>query len=215
MNPLMQGTLQPLGEKEEIARKLIRDALSGANKPAIGFSGGRKSVVLLHLVRQESALPLKVFCVRSGDEFESMARFTEKLKRLWRLDLEMTSFPNEHVEADSQLCCRPAVAAALNQLAQTQAIDCVFLGNAFEDPRRIQIMYGISCVNPIFHFSNRDICDYIKKYKLPRCSLYDEGYEKLDCRRCTPEPAAGPGDATAAEEEEKLIKERLKRLGYL
>ena len=216
MDKLMQWTELPLDEKAEISGKLIRDALSGAKRPAIGFSGGKKSVVLLHLVRQECALPFKVFCVRAEDEFENMARFTEKLKKLWHLDLAIAFSKNEPIATDSQLCCRPAVAAALSQLAQTHAIDCLFLGNAFEDPRPIQQPDGkeISCINPIFHFSDRDICDYIKKHKIPRCSLYDEGYEKLDCRRCTPAPAAGPSDATATEDE-KLIKERLKRLGYL
>lgn len=216
MDKLMQWTTLPLDEKAEISRKLIRDALSGAKRPAVGFSGGKKSVVLLHLVRQECALPFKVFCVRTEEEFETMVRFTEKLKKLWRLDLANAFSKNEHIAADSRLCCSPAIAASLSQLAQTHAIDCLFLGNAFEDPRRIQPPdgKGISCINPIFHFSNRDICDYIKKHNIPRCLLYAEGYEKLDCRRCTPAPAAGPSDA-AVTEEEKLIKERLKRLGYL
>jgi 3'-phosphoadenosine 5'-phosphosulfate sulfotransferase (PAPS reductase)/FAD synthetase len=216
IDQLTQGAALPLNEKAELSRKLIRDALSGAKKPAIGFSGGKKSVVLLYLVRQECTIPLKVFYVRMVNEFENMARFTEKLKRLWQFNLDVESPTDGGVTADPQLCCRPPVTAGLRKLVETHAIDCLFLGNAFEDPRQIKppAESGISCINPIFDFTDREIHDYIKTCKIPRCSLYTGGYEKLDCRRCTPAPAVRAPDS-AATEDEKLIKEKLKGLGYL
>jgi 3'-phosphoadenosine 5'-phosphosulfate sulfotransferase (PAPS reductase)/FAD synthetase len=215
MDPLLRNATLSLDEKEEIARKLIRDALPGIKRPAIGFSGGKKSVVLLCLMRQECTLPLKVFYVRIGDEFENMTQFTIKLKKLWHLDLTVESWTDEASEADFRLCCRPPIAAALKFLVQKHAIDCLFLGNAFDDPRPINPADGIdiACVNPIFHFSDSDIRDYIKKHKIPCCSLYDEGYEKLDCKCCTLPPAAKSSEA--ATEEEALIKEKLRGLGYI
>jgi phosphoadenosine phosphosulfate reductase len=216
MNQGMSEVFSSLEKKVEAARDLIRRALPGAKNPAVGFSGGKKSVVLLHMIRQESTLPLKVFYVRPADEIKNMGWFTEKLKKLWRFDLTIELAGDNEAAADLQLCCRPPIAAALGQLVQTNAIDCLFLGNAGEDPRQIKLQNdcGITSINPILDFSEKDIRKYIKEYKVPHCSLYDEGYGKLDCRRCTQVPTAKPLDVNAVEEE-TLIKEKLKRLGYL
>jgi phosphoadenosine phosphosulfate reductase len=214
-----QGTSEVFSsweKKAEAARNLIRRALPGAKKPAIGFSGGKKSVVLLHMIRQEFTLPLKVIYVRPAEEIKNMGWFTEKLKKLWHLDLTIELARDNEAAADLQLCCRPPIAAALGQLVQTNAIDCLFLGNSAEDPRQIKLQNDceITYINPIFDLSDKDIHKYIKEYKVPHCSLYDEGYGKLDCRRCTQIPAAKPLDINAVEEE-TLIKEKLKQLGYL
>jgi 3'-phosphoadenosine 5'-phosphosulfate sulfotransferase (PAPS reductase)/FAD synthetase len=216
MDLLKQRTILPLDEKEKVSKRLIRDALSCIKRPAIGFSGGKKSVMLLYLVKQECNLPLKVLFVRINGEFENMVWFVEKLKRLWHFDLIVESSTGNGPAVDPQFCCRPAIAAGLNRSVQANAIDCLLLGNTFEDPRRIKLPEGMemSCVNPILHFSDKDIRDYIHKHKIPRCSLYDDGYEKIDCRRCTSPPATRLSDPDA-DENEAVIKERLKRLGYL
>lgn len=39
-------------------------------------------------------------------------------------------------------------------------------------------------VNPILDFTHDDIWAYIKKYNLPYCSLYDEGFRRVGCVMC-------------------------------
>lgn len=216
MDPLMERIVLSLDEKVEVSAALIREACGEAKRPAIGFSGGKKSVALLSQFRSACALPLKVFLVRTPAEFESRTRFAEKLKKLWRLDLIVASVPDEEASADPQTCCRPQIARALARLAEAHAIDLLMLGNSFEDPRPVELPEGscLSCVNPILHFGDGDIRDYMEKHRLPHCSLYDEGYTKLDCRRCTAEPQTRDPRA-AVTEEERLIREKMKRLGYL
>jgi phosphoadenosine phosphosulfate reductase len=43
-------------------------------------------------------------------------------------------------------------------------------------------------INPILHWSDSDVWDFIKKYKLPYCKLYDEGWKRIGCLFC---PMAG------------------------
>ena len=47
---------------------------------------------------------------------------------------------------------------------------------------------GKENVNPIFMWSQNDIWQYINERRLPYCSLYDEGFDRLGCVGC---PMAG------------------------
>lgn len=39
-------------------------------------------------------------------------------------------------------------------------------------------------VNPIIHWSDEDVWEFIRKYNLPYCELYDQGWERLGCIGC-------------------------------
>ena len=49
---------------------------------------------------------------------------------------------------------------------------------------RISKMGKWTIYKPIFEWSSEDVWTYIKKYKLPYCSLYDEGFTRLGCVVC-------------------------------
>lgn len=49
---------------------------------------------------------------------------------------------------------------------------------------RVSKIKNITYVKPIFYWSTADIWDYIHKYKLPYCELYDEGFARLGCIVC-------------------------------
>lgn len=54
-------------------------------------------------------------------------------------------------------------------------------------------------VNPIIDWSNDDVWEFIHKYNVPYCELYDQGYKRLGCIGC-------PMNDHAAEELEKYPK---------
>lgn len=39
-------------------------------------------------------------------------------------------------------------------------------------------------LNPIIDWSDDDVWEFIKKYKIPYCELYDKGYKRLGCIGC-------------------------------
>lgn len=51
-------------------------------------------------------------------------------------------------------------------------------------------------LNPVIDWSNEDIWEFIHKYEIPYCNLYDQGYMRLGCIGC-------PMNSKAAEELDK------------
>ena len=39
-------------------------------------------------------------------------------------------------------------------------------------------------VNPIIDWTTEEVWEFIREYKVPYCSLYDEGFERLGCIGC-------------------------------
>jgi len=60
--------------------------------------------------------------------------------------------------------------------------------NSDNDTRRKMIencqIKGKHILNPIIDWTDEDVWEFIKKYKLPYCSLYDEGFKRLGCIGC-------------------------------
>ena len=52
---------------------------------------------------------------------------------------------------------------------------------------------GQHVLNPIIDWENADVWEFIKKYNVPYCGLYDQGYKRLGCIGC-------PMSTNAAEE---------------
>jgi 3'-phosphoadenosine 5'-phosphosulfate sulfotransferase (PAPS reductase)/FAD synthetase len=44
----------PVEEKEKISRDIVKDSIANAENPVVCFSGGKKSTVLLHLIKNLS-----------------------------------------------------------------------------------------------------------------------------------------------------------------
>jgi len=47
---------------------------------------------------------------------------------------------------------------------------------------------SINFVHPIIHWSDKNVWDFIRKFKIPYCKLYDEGWKRVGCLFC---PFAG------------------------
>ena len=63
----------------------------------------------------------------------------------------------------------------------------VVLVNDNEDSRRlVESCYKRrkTVVNPLIEWEDRDIWEFIRAYKIPYCSLYDEGFHRLGCIGC-------------------------------
>lgn len=58
---------------------------------------------------------------------------------------------------------------------------------------------GKHILNPIIDWEDADVWEFIKKYKIPYCKLYDQGYKRLGCVGC-------PISTKQAEELDKYSK---------
>jgi phosphoadenosine phosphosulfate reductase len=69
-------------------------------------------------------------------------------------------------------------------------------------------------VQPILHFTEKDIWRYIKEHQVPYCGLYENGYRSLGCATCTaPSDGIGPERQGRSMDKEHIMK-TLRDLGY-
>jgi phosphoadenosine phosphosulfate reductase len=179
--------------KEDYAIKLIRD-----HEPPEGyylaFSGGKHSIIAEHLT------------MRSGVRYDSHYCFSPiDPPQVW--DFIKTNYPNVQwdyhakgfwklvIKNDLPLrqqrwCCR-----YIKEVGGENRVNIV--GNcAYESSNRshqcfyepqdhsVKHAHNKTLLRPILKFSEFDTWQYIIKYKLPYCELYDRGYERIGCILC-------------------------------
>ena len=55
-----------------------------------------------------------------------------------------------------------------------------------ENRRMVEMCYKThtTTINPIIDWDNEEVWEFIKEYRVPYCSLYDEGFKRLGCIGC-------------------------------
>ena len=203
-------------EKEKISIDIVKDSIVNTKNPFVCFSGGKKSVVLLHLIKRGCVGALNVLHIDTTVEFENVYLYIEKMQKLWRFNLvreRRSDIEGIRIAENEEECCRKLITEPLKNAIEKYKIDCLFVGITWDENEGERfVSEGDVYVHPILHFTERDIWEYIKRYNLPYCSLYDQGYLKLDCKPCT-KIASERSESDIQEQE--MIKDRLRRLGYL
>lgn len=212
-----------LEKKISEAVEVIKETLSKAKNPFVAFTGGKDSLTTLHLVRSVCRIPVNVLFIDTSAHFDEIYLFVEKIRRLWGLNLKMEkneeAFKTVKIAEDKAECCSLLKAQPLKHSVRKYEIDYLFTGirkdeqearknEQYTSPKEDHIR-----VNPIVYFTERDVWEYIKKYNLPYCSLYDKGYRSIDCSPCT-KPAEGSDERSGRSADKELVMNKLRRLGY-
>ncbi|HEY3346626.1 MAG TPA: phosphoadenosine phosphosulfate reductase family protein [Nitrospirota bacterium] len=207
--------------KTQEAGKLVRDTLAGGAGIAVAFGGGIDSMVLLHMVRTASG---KIECPVVGFDppghLFPMHNFIRKIESLWGFRVDRIDWTEISGQGASgfplfSLLSRPCRARGFTRVLTGLRAEEV--GTALDGRYDFE---GISFINPLANFSVSDSLEYLKKYKVPLCSLYDVN-SKLGCFPLGGDPFRGTCDVPvhpldAKEEEEEVdVKARLKALGYM
>ena len=209
-------------QKESLAKETINNVLSLAKNPCICFSGGKKSLVLLHLIKSVTKIQLPVIFIDTSVHFENTCHYVEKMRKLWRFPL-VTVIAREHIDniaQDTDICCNSLIITPLCENIQKTGFDYVFIGSVKAENRMKRLFdthpgkKECISVSPIDHFLDEDIWKYIHAFNLPYCSLYDSEYTRIDCKTCSQIDDSRQKNSLMPNEEE-LIKEKLKKLGYL
>lgn len=215
-----------LAEKIALARHIICQALEQAPRPMAAFSGGKDSLVLLHLIRsvQGGRIAIPVLNIDTGVKFSEVYWFVDKMQRLWGFELlregNVGAIPPEEIGRDQARCCYYLKTLPLKRVLEKYGVSHLFTAIRWDEhPARagedyFSLREGHVRVQPLLHFTREDIWAYIRLHHLPYCSLYDRGYVSLGCRPCTrpagPNGAERAGRAPAKEE----AMPDLRRLGY-
>jgi len=203
-------------EKRERSLEIIRTALKGAAKPATVLTEESSSIVLLHLLRsvEEGRLPVAVVEMDALIGHPQIRVYLEKMKRLWNF----TSFREEI----DPFLHRIQKASGAGEVSETweryllkavhrYAITHLFVAVCHgRDAGEAEGVYfseseGYVQVNPILHFGEADVCEYMERYGIPLCSLFESASKRRSRE-----------DLLMIEEdgEERERKRKLESLGY-
>ncbi len=213
-----------LKAKVKKSEEVIREALDRWY-PKIGlvWNTGEDSTVNLFLTRQfERALP--VLFSDTTLHFEETSRFRDKLAKDWHLNL-INILPDvsyEKVKGDRKRCCHHLKTLPLEKKIRELELEAAIVGTRWskhaakvkEDYISKRMAYHR--VNPLLHWTDKDIRKFTKIHEIPYNPLCSKGYQSIECMPCakpvTPQvPARGRGESS---ENSKKIKEKLKALGY-
>lgn len=217
-----------LERKEAESLKIIEKAFALFNGSlATTFTGGKDSLIVLHLVKRScgGAIPIPVINIDTTVKFPEIYEFRDFITREWNLDLRIV--------ANREAAGRISIAANKGECCKLLKIDV--LANAIRDNKIAALMTGVrrdeqearaaethfakkdnpphTRVNPILDFTEEDVWAYIKKYDLPFCTLYNEGYRSLGCMPCTVKNPSGSERGGRSKEKEEIMGQ-LRQLGY-
>lgn len=221
-----------LNKKIKKAKSIINKAYSLYPKERIslGFTGGKDSTVLLHLVRSvfDGQIPSVVMFNDSTMEFPEIYKFVEKIKKLWKLKLVVIKHNKKSLERFNKIKS-PQEKQQMSWLMKIESIN-----NFIKKYHPQVIMSGIRLdehearskekffserkdhlkVHPILLFTEKDIWDYIHAFNVPYVNLYDKGYRSLGEKDFTKKAVVGKGERSGRENSKEQTMEKLRNMGY-
>lgn len=196
------------------AKSVIQSVLNdyrgvARSRVALAFSGGKDSIVLLHLVTEalasatateDHARPTLVyFDVSSHATFEDTREATELRAHISATlrNLQYTTFFDTAI-VNHSTSLRQSVAAFVDEAAPR--FDVIFMGTRSTDPAAATIRDPLARTStgwpdfiramPLLKWSNSDIWRYIDENTLPYPALYSRGFTSIgDARVDLPHPA--------------------------
>ena len=191
-------------QAEEILR--VAQKLFG-EKLAVAFSGGKDSLVALHLTLKTLGPNTKVIYNNTTVEFPETIEYLRYLSGQWNLNLLIARPDKSFFSAlkekgwashEDRWCCKvfkddPAhktmsmngILAEITGTTRTESIYRRSL-SPFRLPKKEPLIIRI---HPIYDWNQWEVWRYIEEENLPYNQLYDKGYRRIGCWCC---PINGP-----------------------
>lgn len=169
---------------------------------AVAFSGGKDSLVILHLALHAISPKIPILFSSTTVEFPETIRYVQNLAEEWNLNLHVVAPKKSLFTAvkergwathENRWCCRPYKETPAFQFITEEKIPAEITGT-----HRTESIYRRSLtpikmpkkepflirVNPIYDWNQWEVWRYIKSKELPYNPLYDKGYRRIGCWCC-------------------------------
>ena len=199
-------------EKVLQAEELISRSLSATPRPCLTTSFQAEGMVVLDLVREFSP-DIPVLFLDTGYHFDEVLEYRDTMARKWRLNL-VNIVPAQSVAEQERIhgalytfapdqCCAARKVQPL--FAALESYTAWFTGLRrkqstsranLQETELFALPSGteLQKVNPLAHWTTREVWAYATEKNIPLLPLYEEGYSSIGCKPCTslPSDAADP-----------------------
>ena len=180
-------------------RSFIAYQLGLAGAPCVTTSFQAEGLVLLHLLRAVRR-DIPVLFVDTLHHFDEVLDYRDRMVKQWNLNVITLRAEAPAVglwQASTNACCARHKVEPL--FAALDAYDTWFTGLRREQsPSRAALEAidtfvlpngkAIRKVNPLAHWSAKQVWDYAKAHDIPLLPLYERGYTSIGCEPCTSLP---------------------------
>lgn len=169
---------------------------------AVAFSGGKDSLVALHLALNINP-EVPVIFNNTTVNFPESIKYVKDLQQEWGFDLHVTRHKTPFLKAvkekgwashEDRWCCRPYKDRPALRFLEDNGIDAEITGTTrtesiyrrslkpFRLPKKDHLQ--MIRVNPIYDWNYWEVWTYIRDNNLPYNPLYDKGYRRIGCWCC-------------------------------
>jgi phosphoadenosine phosphosulfate reductase len=223
------SNLHSLPEKVEKSKAILKEALERfPDKIALAWTGGKDSTTTLHLLRDLGGgkVPIPVLNIDTSVKFKEIYEFRDQLAREWHLNLIIERNDDAlkviRVAANKEECCLCLKAEVIASSLIKYGWQALITGTRWdEQPDRVNEIHFSPRQNPehmrvqpILHFTELDIWQYIRENEVPYCELYRRGYRSLGCEPCTKLGVSGGPERAGRDQQKEEIMQRLRSMGY-
>jgi phosphoadenosine phosphosulfate reductase len=194
----------------------------------IAFTGRKDSSVVMHLILTSVNKKVPAMFIDHGLHFDESYKHIKKLAKLWNLKVDyvaneslLKKLKNEENMKRKREIVRMLKIKTIEETIRKNKWKALISAIRWdEQPARAGEVYFSKRqnhfrVHPILHFTEKDIWDYIRKFKIPYNPLYDQGYRSIGEKLFT-KPVGGKNASERAgrEKGKEEIMGRLRSLGY-
>lgn len=185
-------------EKEVDAVSILYSLTDSYKNIAVSFSGGKDSLVALDLAVRVGIQ--NVVFVDTTIEFEETKEYVNAISDFYGIKVDVVKAPKDFFNLAGKIgfpsrrfrwCCEVFKFAPLMTYARKKDIDAYVTGlRSDESARRSRYelidtnpVMPITQINPLLEWTENDVWQYIKKYKLPINKLYNH-FGRIGCWCC-------------------------------